>query len=177
MARPGARTGELAPKPYRFHALASLYWPERELWASMTTIEEIRDNFEILDEWDDRYRYVIELGRTLEPMSEAEHSADNKVNGCVSQVWLQKRIDHRNDGAPILTYRGDSDAHIVRGLVAIVLSLYSGRTSQEILATDAIAVFDEFGFRDHLTPQRSNGLRSMVERIKTDAKEALAEAT
>lgn len=143
----------------------------------MTTIDEIRDNFEILDEWDDRYRYVIELGRTLEPMSEAEHSAENKVNGCVSQVWLQKLIDHGDGGPPVLTYRGDSDAHIVRGLVAIVLSLYSGRTPQEILATDAIAVFDEFGFRDHLTPQRSNGLRSMVERIKTDAKEALAEAS
>ncbi|MDH2345881.1 SufE family protein [Bradyrhizobium sp. SSUT18] len=142
----------------------------------MTTIDEIRDNFEILDEWDDRYRYVIELGRTLEPMSEAEHSVANKVNGCVSQVWLAKHVD-RDNGVPILKYLGDSDAHIVRGLVAIVLSLYSGRTPQEILATDAIAVFDEFGFRDHLTPQRSNGLRSMVERIKTDAKEALAEAS
>lgn len=144
--------------------------------ATMTTIDEIRDNFALLDEWDDRYRYVIELGRTLEPMPEAEHSAANKVNGCVSQVWLQKLVD-RSSGAPILKYRGDSDAHIVRGLVAIVLSLYSGRTPQQILDTDAIAVFDEFGFRDHLTPQRSNGLRSMVERIKTDAKEALAEAS
>lgn len=142
----------------------------------MTTIDEIRDNFELLDEWDDRYRYVIELGRTLEPMPEAEHSAENKVQGCVSHVWLQKLID-REGGAPVLRYRGDSDAHIVRGLVAIVLALYSGRTPQEILATDAIAVFNEFGFRDHLTPQRSNGLRSMVERIKTDAKQALAEAT
>jgi cysteine desulfuration protein SufE len=109
-------------------------------------------------------------------MAEAEHSAANKVNGCVSQVWLQKLID-RDGGAPVLKYRGDSDAHIVRGLVAIVLSLYSGRTPQEILATDAIAVFNEFGFRDHLSPQRSNGLRSMVERIKTDAKEALADAS
>jgi len=142
----------------------------------MTSIDDIRDNFELLDEWDDRYRYVIELGRTLEPLPEAEHSAANKVNGCVSQVWLQKLVE-RDGGAPILRYRGDSDAHIVRGLVAIVLALYSGRRPQEILATDAIAVFDEFGFRDHLTPQRSNGLRSMVERIKTDAKEALAEAT
>lgn len=142
----------------------------------MTTIDEIRDNFELLDEWDDRYRYVIELGRTLEPMPEVEHSAANKVQGCVSQVWLQKLVD-RGNGAPVLKYRGDSDAHIVRGLVAIVLSLYSGRTPQEILATDAIAVFDEFGFRDHLTPQRSNGLRAMVERIKTDAKEALVDAT
>ncbi|WP_284261574.1 SufE family protein [Bradyrhizobium iriomotense] len=142
----------------------------------MTTIDEIRDNFEVLDEWDDRYRYVIELGRTLEPMPEAEHSAANKVQGCVSQVWLSKRIDRGND-APILKYLGDSDAHIVRGLVAILLSLYSGRTPQEILATDALAVFDEFGFREHLTPQRSNGLRSMVDRIRTDAREALAEAS
>jgi cysteine desulfuration protein SufE len=142
----------------------------------MTTIDDIRDNFELLEDWDDRYRYVIELGRTLEPMPEAEHSAKNKVQGCVSQVWLQKLVN-RDGGAPVLTYRGDSDAHIVRGLVAIVLALYSGRTPQEVLATDAISVFDEFGFRDHLTPQRSNGLRSMVERIKTDAKEALADAS
>ena len=142
----------------------------------MTSIDDIRENFELLDDWDDRYRYVIELGRTLEPMPEDEHSAANKVNGCVSQVWLQKTVD-RGNGAPILRYRGDSDAHIVRGLVAIVLALYSGRTPQQILDTDAIAVFNEFGFRDHLSPQRSNGLRSMVERIKTDAKEALAEAS
>ena len=142
----------------------------------MTTIDEIRDNFEILDDWDDRYRYVIELGRTLEPMPDAEHCAANKVQGCVSQVWLSKRVD-RAKGALMLKYLGDSDAHIVRGLVAILLSLYSGRTPQEILATDALAVFDEFGFREHLTPQRSNGLRSMVERIRTDAREALAEAS
>jgi cysteine desulfuration protein SufE len=142
----------------------------------MTTIDEIRDNFAVLDDWDDRYRYVIELGRTLEPMPEAEHSASNKVQGCVSQVWLAKHVDRAN-GAPLLKYRGDSDAHIVRGLVAILLSLYSGRTPQDILATDALAVFDEFGFRDHLTPQRSNGLRSMVERIRADAREAVAEAS
>ena len=142
----------------------------------MTTIDDIRDNFELLDEWDDRYRYVIELGRTLEPMPEAEHSAANKVQGCVSQVWLSKRIDRAN-GAPLLKYLGDSDAHIVRGLVAILLTLYSGRTPREILEIDAPAVFEEFGFREHLTPQRSNGLRSMVERIRADAREALAEAS
>jgi cysteine desulfuration protein SufE len=140
------------------------------------TIDEIRDNFELLEEWDDRYRYVIELGRTLAPMPEAEQSAANKVNGCVSQVWLSRQID-RGDGEPRLNYLGDSDAHIVRGLIAILLTLYSGRTPQQILATDAIDVFDEFGFRDHLTPQRSNGLRSMVERIRTDAREALAAAS
>jgi cysteine desulfuration protein SufE len=140
------------------------------------TIDEIRDNFELLDEWDDRYRYVIELGRTLAPMPEAEHSAENKVNGCVSQVWLSRQID-RGGNEPRLKYLGDSDAHIVRGLIAILLTLYSDRTPQQILATDALAVFDEFGFRDHLTPQRSNGLRSMVERIRSDAREALATAS
>ena len=142
----------------------------------MTTIDEIRDNFELLEEWDDRYRYVIELGRMLEPMPEAEHSLENKVNGCVSQVWLAKKLDRSGKDA-VLKYRGDSDAHIVRGLIAILLTLYSGRTPQEILSTDATGVFDEFGFRDHLTPQRSNGLRAMVERIRTDARAALAEAS
>lgn len=140
------------------------------------TIDEIRDNFALLDDWDDRYRYVIELGRMLAPMPEAEHSAANKVQGCASQVWLSKQID-RNGGEPLLKYLGDSDAHIVRGLVAILLTLYSGRTPREVLATDALAVFDEFGFREHLTPQRSNGLRAMVERIRTDAREVLAAAS
>jgi len=144
--------------------------------AAMTDIDEIRDNFALLEDWDDRYRYVIELGRTLEPMPEAEHSAANKVQGCASQVWLSRKLK-RNGGEPVLSYLGDSDAHIVRGLIAILLTLYSGRTPQEILSTDAIAVFDEFGFREHLTPQRSNGLRAMVERIRSDAREALATAS
>ena len=138
------------------------------------TIDEIRDNFALLDDWDDRYRYVIELGRTLEPMSAAEHSAENKVQGCASQVWLSKRVDRKGGHEPVLNYLGDSDAHIVRGLIAILLTLYSGHTPQQILATDAIALFDGFGFREHLTPQRSNGLRAMVERIRSDAREALA---
>jgi cysteine desulfuration protein SufE len=141
------------------------------------TIDEIRENFELLEDWDDRYRYVIELGRTLEPMPEAEHSAANKVQGCVSQVWLSKKLERDDAGEALLKYRGDSDAHIVRGLVAILLMLYSGQTPQKILATDAIAIFDEFGFREHLTPQRSNGLRAMVERIRTDARETLAAAS
>jgi cysteine desulfuration protein SufE len=142
----------------------------------MTTIDEIRDNFELLEEWDDRYRYVIELGRTLDPMPETEHSLENKVNGCVSQVWLSRKLERNGNGA-VLKYLGDSDAHIVRGLIAILLTLYSGRTPQEILATDAAGVLDEFGFREHLTPQRSNGLRSMVERIRDDARQALAAAS
>jgi cysteine desulfuration protein SufE len=139
------------------------------------TIDEIRDNFELLEDWDDRYRYVIELGRMLQPMPEEEHSAANKVQGCVSQVWLSKRVG-RDGGEPILNYLGDSDAHIVRGLIAILLTLYSGHTPRQILDTDAATIFDEFGFREHLTPQRSNGLRSMIERIRNDAREALAAA-
>jgi|SRR5665647_1306209 len=141
------------------------------------TIDEIRDNFALLDDWDDRYRYVIELGRTLDPMPETEHSAANKVQGCASQVWLSKRVERDSAGKPLLKYLGDSDAHIVRGLIAILLTLYSGRPPQEILGTDALAVFNEFGFREHLTPQRSNGLRAMVERIRSDAREALAAAS
>jgi len=113
----------------------------------------------------------------LDPMPEAEHSAANKVQGCASQVWLAKQIDRGPASQPRLKYLGDSDAHIVRGLIAILLTLYSGHTPQEILGTDAIAVFDEFGFREHLTPQRSNGLRAMVERIRSDAREALAAAS
>ncbi|WP_458756684.1 SufE family protein [Afipia sp. TerB] len=143
----------------------------------MPTIDEIRDNFALLDEWDDRYRYVIELGRTLEPMSDEEHSAANKVQGCASQVWLARKVDRGADNEPVLHYVGDSDAHIVRGLIAILLTLYSDKSAKQILDTDALALFDEFGFREHLTPQRSNGLRSMVERIRRDASETLAEAT
>ena len=141
------------------------------------TIDEIKDNFSLLEDWDDRYRYVIELGRTLDPMPEAEHSAANKVQGCASQVWLSRKLARTDTNKPVLSYLGDSDAHIVRGLIAILLTLYSGRTPQDILATDAVAIFDELGFRDHLTPQRSNGLRAMVERIRTDARETLASAS
>ena len=141
------------------------------------TIDDIRENFELLDDWDDRYRYVIELGRTLDPMPQAEHSPANKVQGCASQVWLSKRIERNGPGEPVLKYRGDSDAHIVRGLIAILLTLFSGHTPQQILSTDAVAVFDEFGFREHLTPQRSNGLRAMVERIRADARATLAAAS
>jgi cysteine desulfuration protein SufE len=141
------------------------------------TVNEIRDNFALLDDWDDRYRYVIELGRTLDPMPDAEHSTANKVQGCASQVWLSRQLARNAHNEPVLSYLGDSDAHIVRGLIAILLTLLSGRTPQEILAADALAVFDELGFREHLTPQRSNGLRSMVERIRADARETLAAAT
>src|SRR5260221_337253 len=126
----------------------------------MSDIEEIKDNFALLDDWDDRYRYVIELGRTLKPLPEAEHSPANKVQGCASQVWLSTKVAPGQSGEPVLSFVGDSDAHIVRGLIAILFALLSGRTAREILQTDAVAVFDSLGFREHLTPQRSNGLRS-----------------
>src|SRR3954454_12736793 len=164
-------SGQLAFSPPR-----SYICPETGYRAAMA-IDEIRDNFALLDDWDDRYRYVIELGRTLAPMPEAEHSAVNKVQGCASKVWLSNQTDRGGGREPVLKYLGDSDAHIVRGLIAILLTLYSGHTPQQILTTDAIKVFDEFGFREHLTPQRSNGLRSMVERIRNDAREALAAAS
>ena len=143
----------------------------------MSDIEEIKDNFGLLEEWDDRYRYVIELGRTLAPLPEADHSLANKVQGCASQVWLVTKVTSGPSGEPVLSFVGDSDAHIVRGLIAILFALFSGKTAREILKTDAVAVFDSLGFRDHLTPQRSNGLRSMVERVRTDARNALAVAS
>ncbi|MCP8937808.1 SufE family protein [Alsobacter sp. SYSU M60028] len=140
-----------------------------------TSIDEIVDNFSFLDEWDDRYRYLIELGRTLQPMPEADHNDVNKVRGCASQVWLTSTTRPSPDG-PVLDFLGDSDAHIVRGLVALVLALYSGRPAREIVETDAMALFKTLGLSEHLTPQRSNGVRSMVERIKSDARAALAAA-
>ncbi len=140
------------------------------------TIDEIRENFTLLEEWDDRYRYVIELGRMLTPMTDAQRSADNKVQGCASQVWLSTKVAREAGDEPRLDLVGDSDAHIVRGLIAILLALYSGRNARQILETDAVAAFDELGFREHLTPQRSNGLRAMVERVRADARDALAAA-
>lgn len=142
----------------------------------MTQIDDIVENFALLDEWDDRYRYVIELGRELPPMAEADHTEANKVQGCASQVWLKTKVAPNGPGGPVMTFEGDSDAHIVRGLVAILLALYSGKSARDILATDALALFDRIGLRENLTPQRSNGLRSMVERVRAEASAALAAA-
>ncbi|WP_026607907.1 SufE family protein [Methylocapsa acidiphila] len=139
------------------------------------TLDEIIENFNYLDEWEDRYRYLIELGRTLEPLDEAAHNDANKVLGCASQVWLVTQVTN-DGGTPVLKLKGDSDAHIVRGLVALVLALYSDQTASKILATDAQELFKSLGLSAHLTPQRSNGVRSMVERIKTDARAAMAAA-
>ena len=137
-------------------------------------LAEIIENFEFLDDWDDRYRYLIELGRTLAPMPESAHNETNRVRGCASQVWLETQVDKDDAGAARLTFLGDSDAHIVRGLVALALAIYSGRTAQEILATDAFSIYERLGLAAHLTPQRSNGVRAMIERIKADARAAAA---
>jgi cysteine desulfuration protein SufE len=141
---------------------------------TMTTLDEIIDNFSLLEEWDDRYRYVIELGRALSPLSDQDRTDANKVQGCASQVWLATTVRPNGQSGPALTFSGDSDAHIVRGLIAILFAMFSGKPAQEILSADAIALFERLGLREHLTPQRSNGFRSMVERIRTDARAALA---
>jgi len=136
------------------------------------TIEQIIEDFGFLDEWEDRYRYLIELGRALAPMPAEAHNDINKVQGCASQVWLQKTV-RDEDGARRIDFLGDSDALIVSGLVAIVIALYSGRTPAEILAIDAEAIFATLGLKDHLSQQRSNGLRSMVARIRNEAAAAM----
>ncbi len=133
------------------------------------TFDEIAENLSFLDNWEDRYRYVIELGDALEPILEAERNDANKVNGCVSRVWLVTETNKHNNQT-ILSYRGDSDAMIVKGLVAILIALYSGQSARKITDTDAIKIFDEMGLREHLTSQRANGLVAMVNRIRAEAK-------
>jgi cysteine desulfuration protein SufE len=141
-----------------------------------TPIDEIIENFALLEEWDDRYRYLIELGRALPPLPETARNDANKVQGCASQVWLATSIKPNGGTGPLLTFEGDSDAHIVRGLIAVLFALYSGKGARDILSSDAVKLFEELGLREHLTPQRSNGFRSMVERIRRDANAALAAA-
>lgn len=124
----------------------------------------LAEDFDLIGDWEEQIQYVIELGRDLAPLSEAEHSDANKVRGCASQVWL---VTGTSDG--LMNFRGDSDAHIVRGLIAILLRLYSGRTPADILAFDAKAAFKRLGLDGTLSTQRSNGLASMIERIRKDA--------
>jgi cysteine desulfuration protein SufE len=132
-------------------------------------LTELADEFDLLEDWEERYRYVIELGRDLSPLSDAERTETNKVRGCASQVWLV--TEPQADGTVV--FRGDSDAHIVRGLIAVLLRLLSGRRPADLLAFDSKAAFDRLGLSGHLSAQRSNGLASMVARIRRDA-EALA---
>jgi cysteine desulfuration protein SufE len=136
---------------------------------ALTSIETIREDFALLDDWEDRYRYVIELGHSLEPLSEAAHNDVNKVRGCVSQVWLECERRKGAGGQTILHYRGDSDSHLVRGLIAIAIALFSDQAPAQVLLLDAFGVFRALGLEQHLTPQRSNGVRAMVERIRVDA--------
>ena len=130
-----------------------------------SVLAELVDEFDLLGDWEERYRYVIELGKELAPLTDAERTDDHKVRGCASQVWLV--TEPGSDG--VLAFRGDSDAHIVRGLIAILLRLYSGHTSAEILGFDIKTAFETLGLTGALSSQRSNGLASMVARIRRDA--------
>lgn len=139
----------------------------------MQKLSEIQADFALLDEWEDRYRYVIELGRMLKPLPDELRTDANKVRGCASQVWFASNIKGQDGcGSPQLSFEADSDAHIVRGLIAILFAIYDGNSADEILARDSDPIFAELGLKDHLTRQRSNGLASMVERIRFDATEA-----
>jgi cysteine desulfuration protein SufE len=139
------------------------------------TIETIRSDFALLDDWEDRYRYLIELGRELPAFPDALRTDANKVRGCVSQVWLSSAARRNGAGtAALMEFQGDSDAHIVRGLIAVLFALVQGKTAEEILRADARATFAELGLEEHLTPQRSNGFFSMVERVRSDARAAAA---
>ena len=130
-------------------------------------IDEIVENFQYLDDWEDRYKYLIELGNALDPISDSDHNDNTKVNGCVSQVWITSENDGGDD--PVMHFRGDSDAHIVSGLIAVTLAIFSGRKASEVVETDEIEYFNKIGLQEHITPQRSNGLRAMVQRIKESA--------
>ena len=128
------------------------------------------EDFDLLGDWEEQIQYVIDLGRSLPPLADGEYDDANKVRGCASQVWLITKT--QPDGT--LVFRGDSDAHLVKGLIAVLLKLYSGRRPQDILAFDAKAAFERLGLANTLTPQRSNGLASMIARIRADAQRAQA---
>ena len=140
----------------------------------MTSIDDILADFDVIDDWEERYRYVIELGRGLEPLADADRSEANKVRGCASQVWLATRPERGADGEIRLGFTGDSDAHIVKGLVAIMIAIFSDHTAEEILAIDPEPIFTAISLRDHITPQRANGVNAMIDRIRTEARAALA---
>jgi cysteine desulfuration protein SufE len=134
------------------------------------SIEQIIDDFRVLDDWDDRYRYIIDLGRRMPPLPDELKREATKVRGCASQVWLEATREVGKDGRDVIRFRGDSDALIVRGLIALLLELYSGRTAEDILAVDARRLLAELGLDKHLSQQRSNGLFAMVERIRSEAR-------
>ncbi|SOH93531.1 cysteine desulfuration protein SufE [Monaibacterium marinum] len=134
---------------------------------AVAAFEEIVETFEFLDDWEDRYAHVIDLGRAMPPLDENLRTPATKVDGCASQVWLVPQVK-----GDVITFDGESDAMIVRGLIAILRTLYSGRTATEILAIDAPAEFARLGLDSHLSAQRSNGLRAMIERVRLFAASA-----
>lgn len=136
------------------------------------SIDELIEDFQFLDDWEERYRHIIDLGKALPDLAEGERSDTNKVKGCASQVWLV--TERGGAGGKHLIFRGESDAHIVRGLIYILIELFSDHSPEEVLAIDATNVFDRLGLKEALSPQRSNGLHAMVERIRRDAKAALS---
>ncbi|WP_041320252.1 SufE family protein [Hyphomicrobium denitrificans] len=140
------------------------------------TIDDIRADFALLDDWEDRYRYVIELGRGLPPLPEELRTEANKVRGCASQVWLATKplVNGGAGKANRMAMQGTSDALIVQGLIAVLFAIYEDKTLDEIVRTDAQGIFAELGLSEHLTQQRSNGLASMVKRIHMDAEMMLA---
>jgi len=167
------RLGAAPRKKVELAARAAYLRPAQH-WKTkaLTAIDDLLADFEVLDDWEDRYRHVIELGRELPALPEADHTAENKVKGCASQVWITSQAGGPKDD-PVITFQGDSDALIVKGLVAIAFMIYSGKTARQILATDAGEVLGKLGLSGHLTQQRSNGFASMIQRIKSDAQTAL----
>jgi cysteine desulfuration protein SufE len=149
--------------------------PGERISGSMSAIDqalaELRDEFALLPDWEERISHIIELARALEPLSDAERVEANRVRGCASQVWLVS--EKRPQTPEKLYFRGDSDAHLVRGEIAMLMRIFSGRTPDEILSTDAQALFNELGLQDALTAQRSNGLFAMIKRIQDEARAAL----
>jgi cysteine desulfuration protein SufE len=135
----------------------------------MPNLEEILDNMEFLENWEDKYKYIIELGQSINNFDDALKNNSTKVNGCVSQVWLYSKINQNKNGEKVLNFMGDSDAFIVKGLIAILIAIYSEKKPSEILEIKHEDIFTKFGLQNHLSPQRSNGLLSMIQRIKDDA--------
>lgn len=141
---------------------------------ALPSIDEIKDAFALIDDWEERYRYLIEIGKALPGLPEAQRTEDNRVKGCASNVWVVTHVDQPGPDA-VIRFEGESDAHIVKGLVALTLAYYSGRPAREVATDDAFGLFRSFGLEQHLTPQRSNGVRSMIDRIRRDAAAATAE--
>lgn len=151
--------------------MRGIAWQRARHYLIVMAIDDIRSDFELLDTWEDRFRYVMELGRALPDLPDTLRNDANKVRGCASQVWLASEVAASPEG-PRLSFQGDSDSHLVKGLIAVLFQLYQGETARDILATDAHAVLKELGLEQALTPQRSNGLASMVQRIRADATRA-----